>query len=98
MRGAMVLDELSRRTPRAVVITLCTALLGYWTDGPLWLAYGLAIGSVGLALILMATRNRRRQPRTVTESAHAGWLTHELAGNGSPPGTYPLAFFCVVTI
>jgi hypothetical protein len=98
MRGATVLKELSRRAPVIVILTLCTALLGYWTEAPLWLPRGLAITAGGLALILMATRNRRRTLSAETESDNAGWLTHELAGSGSPSGTYLLAFFAVVTI
>jgi hypothetical protein len=98
MRGAVVLDELSRRTPVVVVVGLCAALLGYWTEAPLPLPYGLAVTLGGLALILMATRGRRRRLKRDMDSGETDWLAHELAGNGSPSGTYLLAFFDVVTI
>jgi len=98
MRGAVIPRELSRRTPVVASIVLCAALLGYWTEAPLWLPRGLAIVSVSLALVLMAARDRRRRPSTETEVGDAGWLSQELAGSGSPSGTYPLAFFAAVTI
>jgi hypothetical protein len=98
MRGAVVLEELSRRAPVVLAIGLCTALLSYWTQAPLWLPYSLALILGSLALILMATRGRRRRLRKDTDSGETGWLAQELAGNGSPSGTYLLGFFDVVTI
>ena len=98
MRGAVVLEELSRRTPMVLAIGLFTALLSYWIEAPLWLPYGLAVTFSGLALVLMATRGRRRRLRKEEDSGESDWLAHELAGNGSPSGTYVLAFFDVVTI
>ena len=98
MRGAVVLEELSRRTPMVLAIGLSTALLSYWTETPLWLPYGLAVIFAGMALILMATRGRRRRLRKDKDSGEPDWLAHELAGNGSPSGTYVLGFFDLVTI
>lgn len=97
MRTAFTLEQLSRRTPRLVVVSLCAALVAYWTEAPLWLPYALATISAGLAVILLATRNRAIGP-VATDSDDAGWLAQELAGNGSPSGTYLLGFSAVVTI
>jgi len=97
MRDAFTLEQLSRRTPRLVVVGLCTALVAYWSEAPLWLPYALAAISAGLAVILLATRNRAIGPAE-TESEDTGWLAQELAGNGSPSGTYLLGFSAVVTI
>jgi hypothetical protein len=84
-----------------VVVTLCAALVGYWTDAPLWLPYGLAIIVGSLAVVVMAARNRRRQPKTQEEFGAAtdgNWITQELSGKGSPPGFYMLEFFGLITI
>ena len=97
MQTAITLEQLSRRTPRLVVVGLCTALVAYWSEAPLWLPYALAAISAGLAVILLATRNRAIGPAE-TESEDTGWLAQELAGNGSPSGTYLLGFSAVVTI
>lgn len=96
MRRGQVLQGFSRRAPTIVISSLFVALLAYWTEAPFWLPHGLAIALVGLALILMATRH----PRTGTtkDAGDANWLTNELAGNGSPSGTYPLGFFAIVTL
>ena len=97
MRDAITLEQLSRRTPRLVVVSLCTALVACWTEAPLCLPYALATISGSLAVILLATRNRAISPAE-TECDDAGWLAQELAGNGSPSGTYLLGFSAVVTI
>ena len=97
MQTAITLEQLSRRTPRLVVVSLCTALVANWTEAPLWLPYALATMSAGLAVILLATRNRAIGP-SETECDDARWLAQELAGNGSPSGTYLLGFSAVVTI
>jgi hypothetical protein len=96
MRGASVLGELSRRTPLIVVVSLCVAIVADWVEAPVWLPYGLAIGLAGMALMFMARRNHR--PAADPDSEDTGWLAQELAGNGSPSGTYPLAFCAVVAI
>jgi hypothetical protein len=81
-----------------VTLNICAALLGYWAQASTWLPYGLATTSGSLALILMATRDRRRPLGPKKESGDPGWFANELGGNGSPSGTYPLVFFSVVTI
>lgn len=101
MRRNLIFGELSRRTPAIVTITLFIALVGYWADAPLWLPYGLAIIVGSLALVLMAARDRRAQVKTEEElgsNSSASWIAHELAGKGSPSGSYLLAFFSLVTI
>jgi hypothetical protein len=94
------LNKLSKRAPDIVIMTLCAALLGAWTGAPEWLAYGLAI-IVGLfALAVLATRGKRRHIHVVEETdaeQTTGWLDYELAGKGTPLGTYLLAFFAFVT-
>jgi hypothetical protein len=77
------------------------ALLGSWIDGPAWLANGLAIVVAFLALALLAARGRQNEFRSAEGlgSTRSGdWITYELAGKGSPPGFYILAFFGILTI
>ena len=100
MRLRGFLDRLSKRAPEIVIATLCVALLGAWIGAPEWLANGLAILIGALALMVVATRRRRPQLRMIgdeesTESP--SWLGYELAGKGTPLGTYLLAFFAFVT-
>jgi hypothetical protein len=95
------MDALSRRAPNIVVVTLCAALVGYWTDAPVWLPYGLAIVVGSLAVVVMAARDRRRQARTEQEPGSPGegnWISQELSGKGSPAGFYVLEFFGLVTV
>ena len=80
-----------------VIIALCAALVSAWSGAPDWLANWGAIGVGGLALLLLAARGRRHEFRTA-EDEDRGWLAYELAGKGSPQGSYPLAFFGIVTI
>lgn len=100
MRGKSSLDALTGRAPTIVIVTLCTALVAYWADAPVWLPYGLAIVVGVLALIVMASRDKRgpspaeEEPGTSTE----GWLAQELAGKGTASGSYLLGFFGLVTI
>lgn len=101
MRGRMTFDALSRRSPTIVAISLCAALGFYWTEVPEALPYALAIALCALALVLMATRDRRRPfiPKEETDDeAPKGWIAQELAGQGTPAGSYVLAFFALVTI
>lgn len=101
MRDRTILVTLSRRTPAIVVGTLVASLLAYWVDAPLWLPYGLAVLVGSLAIVLMAVRDRGGQPSTDTESpptTNRSWIAHELAGKGSPSGSYLLGFFGLVTI
>src|SRR5579864_2606176 len=102
MRANAIFDMLSKRAPIIVVVTLCSALLGAWTDAPPWLANGLAAVVGGLALILLASRGRRHSLTTPPEEL--GFLSlkdriaYELAGKGTPQGYYLLGFFGFLTI
>jgi len=98
MRSGSVLVLLSSRAPTIVIITLVTALLGYWADAPLWLPYGGAIFAVSAALVLLAARRRVGTEEGPESSTNESWIAQELAGKGSPPGSYVLGFFGVVTI
>lgn len=98
MRSGSVLVLLSRRAPTIVIFTLVAALLGYWADAPLWLPYGIAIVAVSAALVLIAARRRVSIEEGSDSSSDKSWIAQELAGKGSPPGSYVLGFFGVVTI
>ena len=99
MQGNIILDGLSKRTPIIVVGTLCTALVAYWLDAPLWLPYGLALIVGSIAIVVMAARDRRRQFKSEDDSTkNDSWIARELAGSGSPPGSYLLGFCGLVTI
>lgn len=101
MRRNIILDGLSRRSPIIVVVTLFTALVSYWLDAPLWLPYGLALIVGSMAIVVMATRDRREHFKPENEldpTRNESWIAHELAGNGSPRGSYLLGFFGLVTI
>ncbi|MEO8547809.1 MAG: hypothetical protein ABI422_05515 [Sphingomicrobium sp.] len=101
VRVTAFLDGLSERAPTIVVLSLCAALVGAWSEAPVGLANGLAMIVCGLALVLLLTRGRRNQFKNAEElgsSRSRDWLTYELAGKGSPPGAYVLGFFCVLTI
>jgi hypothetical protein len=96
-----MIDNLSRRAPSIVVVTLCISLLAAWINAPVWLPTTLAIGVGGLALLLFLARGGRRRVRNQEEANTAderNWVTYELAGQGTPPGFYVLAFFGIVTI
>lgn len=100
MRPRGFLSRLSKRAPELVIATLCTALLSAWIGAPEWLANGLAILVGVLALMVLATRRRRPQLRMIGDEESAkstSWLGYELAGKGTPLGTYLLAFFAFVT-
>lgn len=84
-----------------MVGTLCTALVAYWLDAPLWLPYSLALIVGSIAIVVMAARDRRGQFKPEDELGairNQSWIAHELAGNGSPPGSYLLGFCGLVTI
>ena len=97
-----ILDEISKRAPTIVVLTLCAALLGSWTEAPAWLANSLAIVVGCLALILLAGRGKRHSLGTPPEElgfpSFKERLAFELAGKGMPPGTYVLGFFGFLTV
>ena len=91
---------MSKRTPTIVIASLCVSLLSDWVDAPAWLPNGFAVIVAGLALVLFASK-RRRQFSNADElepSTSSDWLAHELAGQGSPAGSYLLGFFSIVTI
>ena len=99
MRRQVILDGLSRRAPIIVIVTLCTALVSYWLDAPLWLPYGLALIVGTMAIAVMAARDRHGQFKPESDAAsNESWIVHELAGNGSPRGSYLLGFCGLVTI
>jgi len=101
MSRRAIFDELSKRAPILVNVTFCAALLSAWLNAPDWLNNGLAAIVGLLALALLASRERQTQYRAANDSGSdesRGWIAYELAGNGSPPGFYPLAFFGIVTI
>ena len=84
-----------------MAFTLTAALLGSWVDAPAWLANGLAIVVAFLGLALLAARGRQNEFRSAEGlgSTRSGdWIAYELAGKGSPPGFYVLAFFGILTI
>ena len=87
--------------PVIVIIALSAALVGAWTSAPIWLAKSAAIIVAGLALLLLAARKRRHLFDTTGEAGftnNSGWIAHELAGKGTPPGSYLLGFFGFLTI
>lgn len=100
MRGNVNLNALSRRVPIIVVVTLCGALGAYWLDTPQWLPYGLALIVGSIAIVVMAARDRRESmpENELVPAKNRSWIAHELAGNGSPSGSYLLGFFSLVTI
>lgn len=101
MRGNTIFDALSSRSPTIIVVTLCAALAFYWAAVPELLPYTLAIAACALALVLMATRYRRLRLTSEDEAdpdESKSWIAQELAGKGTPAGSYVLAFFALVTI
>jgi hypothetical protein len=93
---------LSKRAPAIVVFTLCAALVGTWTNAPVWLANSLAAVVGSLALVLLAARGRRHSLTTPPEELGFQSLkekiAYEFAGKGTPPGYYLLGFFGFLTI
>lgn len=99
-RGSLI-DRLSKRAPTIVGVTLCAALVGAWIEAPPWSARALAILVGGLAFLLLAARGGRHGRRGRAEPGQPqerNWLAWELAGKGTPPGYYLLAFFGFLTI
>lgn len=92
-----LIDALSRRAPSIVVFTLAAALLCAWVGAPPWIATALAILVAAIALLLFAARGGR-SARRGADDAQRDWLSWELAGKGTPPGSYLLGFFAFVTI
>lgn len=98
MRSGNILDELSRRAPSIVALTLCAALLCAWTGAPLLLSNGLAILVGILALALLAGRGRRRKLKSPEDLGIKDMIAYELAGEGTPRGSYLLGFFGFLTL
>lgn len=99
VRVTGMINRLSKSAPSIVVFTLCAALVGAWIGVPTWLPSALA-GVVGtLALLLFLARVRRHEPEAEQDADHPrSWIGYELAGKGTPPGYYMLAFFGLLTI
>ena len=79
-----------------MVVTLAAALLCAWTGAPPWVPTALAVAVAGLAALLFAARGGRSARRGADDQRD--WLSWELAGQGTPPGSYLLGFFAFVTI
>lgn len=98
---ASMIDLLSRRAPSVVVFTLCASILSAWVEAPLWFPTTLAVVVGGLALLLFVARTGRHALRSKEDlgfTQNRSWLAWELAGKGTPPGSYLLAFFGFLTI
>jgi hypothetical protein len=96
-----MIDRLSERAPSIVVFTLCAAVLAWWMDAAVWLPEAAATVVGFLAILLFAAcggRGRFKDCEDSAESSEKTWLDYELAGKGTPPGYYVLAFFGIVTI
>ena len=91
---------MSKRTPTIVIASLCVSLLSDWVGAPAWFPTVFAVIVAGLALVLFAAKRRRQfsDKEELEASAGVDWLAHELAGQGSPAGSYLLGFFSIVTI
>lgn len=96
MAFGSVIDGLSKRVPSIVVFTLSAALICAWVNAPLWMPTALAVLVAGLGLLLFAARGGRGARRGAEDERH--WVRWELAGKGTPPGSYLLGFFAFVTI
>ena len=98
VRSAGILDELSKRVPSIVALTFCSALLAAWTGATVWLSNTLAIIVLGLALLLLAGRGRRREFKSPADLGIKQVIAYELAGEGTPRGSYLLGFFGFLTL
>lgn len=93
--GSMI-DTLSKRAPSIAVFTMVAALIFAWVRAPEWLPTMLAIAVAVLALLLLAARGGRQATRGFNHDRN--WLAWEVAGQGTPPGSYLLGFFGFLTI
>lgn len=91
-----MIDALSKRAPSIVVFTLGAALVLAWVNAPVWMPTALAVLVGGVALLLFAARGGRSARRGAQDERN--WVAWELAGKGTPPGSYLLGFFGFVTI
>lgn len=98
VRSAKFMDALSKRAPSIAVVTFCVALLGAWTSAPIWLCNGIATLVGILALLLLVARGRRRRVNATDELNIRDVIAYELAGEGTPRGSYLLGFFGFLTI
>ena len=86
-----MIDALSKRAPSIVAYVLGISLLFALLGAPDWAATALAVTVGGLALLLFAARGGRHEGRG--GNGDRNWLASEVAGHGTPPGSYLLAFF-----
>ena len=91
-----MIDLLSKRAPSLMVYVLAISLLCAWLGAPVWASTALAIVTAALALLLLAARGGRRA--ALGGSHNRNWLAWEVAGQGTPPGSYLLAFFSFLTV
>lgn len=101
MRPDAIPDTLSKRAPQIAIATFCAALLCAWLSAPLWLSNSIAIIVAALAVLLLLTKGRLHHleiPEDPDSTTSKSRIAYELAGKGSPPGSYILAFFGFLTI
>jgi hypothetical protein len=91
-----MIDRLSRRAPSIVVYVLGISLLCGWVGAPVWVVTALALVIGGLAAVLLAARGGKNAGRGANHDRN--WVAWEVAGQGTPPGSYLLAFFSFLTI
>ena len=90
-----MIDRLSKRAPSIVAYALGLSLLCAWIGAPLWAVTALALVIALLALLLFAARGGLQTGRVANPDR--SWLAWEVAGQGTPPGSYLLAFFAFLT-
>lgn len=99
VRVKALIDRLAKHAPSIVVRTLCASLLAELAGAPAWMPRVLAIVVGSLALLLFVARVRRHDIATpADDAAPRSWFEYELAGKGTPPGYYVLAFFGFSTL
>jgi hypothetical protein len=91
-----LIDAVSKRSPSIVVYTLGVSLLCAWVGAPVWAVTALGVVIAGLALLLLAARGGGHPGRGINHDRN--WLAWEVAGQGTPPGSYLLAFFGFLAI
>ena len=91
-----MIDAVSKRAPSIVAYSLGISLLGAWIGAPVWAVTALAAAVASLALLLFAARGGRHASRGVNHNRT--WLAWEVAGQGTPPGSYLLTFFSFLAI
>lgn len=91
-----MINALSRRAPSIVVFTLIAALACAWVGAPMWLPTALAVVVASLGMLLFAARGGRNASRNLDDERN--WIAWELAGKGTPPGSYLLGFFGFLTL